>query len=254
MGEESAEIGDDALRRVGPAANGEATQFREQGGGLRATARGAGVGLVGRHVRSVGIGLVLVLVLLLLLVPAPGHSKPRARDYVKERAVIDRHTLTPTHKNTDTLPDATARPLRSLAWIFLYRLQIDSLVHKKYDFDLVELWSSAAPGSSYYFLYFFSRRRAARLRRNSSSVRSVVRAGAKVTSVWRWFAQWKRPELVAFVGIQPGRPSSPPCVFPGRRTTAHAPAPPPGIRPIGWQSCPAVAFPSAFPGPLLSPS
>jgi len=68
MGEESAEIGDDALRRVGPAANGEATQFREQGGGLRATARGAGVGLVGRHVRSVGIGLVLVL----LLVPAPG--------------------------------------------------------------------------------------------------------------------------------------------------------------------------------------
>jgi len=70
MGEESAEIGDDALRRVGPAANGEATQFREQGGGLRATARGAGVGLVGRHVRSVGIGLVLVLVLL--LVPAPG--------------------------------------------------------------------------------------------------------------------------------------------------------------------------------------
>jgi len=189
-----------------------------------------------------------------LPVPAPGHSKPRARDYVKERAVIDRHTLTPTHKNTDTLPDATARPLRSLAWIFLYRLQIDSLVHKKYDFDLVELWSSAAPGSSYYFLYFFSRRRAARLRRNSSSVRSVVRAGAKVTSVWRWFAQWKRPELVAFVGIQPGRPSSPPCVFPGRRTTAHAPAPPPGIRPIGWQSCPAVAFPSAFPGPLLSPS
>lgn len=52
MGEEAAQVGHDALGRVGPAANGEATQFREQGGGLRATARGAGAGLVGRHVRD----------------------------------------------------------------------------------------------------------------------------------------------------------------------------------------------------------
>lgn len=52
MGEEAAQIGDYTLRRVGPAPNGEASQFREQGGGFRATARGTAAGLVGRHVRS----------------------------------------------------------------------------------------------------------------------------------------------------------------------------------------------------------
>lgn len=63
MGEESSEIGDDALRRVRPAANGEATQLGEQGGGLRATARCAGAGIVGRHVRSFRIRLVWSLFL-----------------------------------------------------------------------------------------------------------------------------------------------------------------------------------------------
>lgn len=71
VGEKAAQIGDNALRRIGPAANGEATQFGEQGGrigsrtststststttdsgsGSAAAARGAAVvSFVGRHV------------------------------------------------------------------------------------------------------------------------------------------------------------------------------------------------------------
>lgn len=37
VGEKAAQIGDNALRRVGPAANGEATQFGEQGGRFGST-------------------------------------------------------------------------------------------------------------------------------------------------------------------------------------------------------------------------
>lgn len=37
MGEKAAQIGDNALRRIGPAANGEATQFGEQGGRIGAS-------------------------------------------------------------------------------------------------------------------------------------------------------------------------------------------------------------------------
>lgn len=55
VGEKPAQIGDDTLRRVWSTANGEATQFGEQGGRLRATARGAAVAFVGRHVRYEGM-------------------------------------------------------------------------------------------------------------------------------------------------------------------------------------------------------
>lgn len=59
MAEKAAQVGDNALRRVGTAANREATQFGEQGGRLSAAPAGsssgaaAAVGLVGRHVRYV---------------------------------------------------------------------------------------------------------------------------------------------------------------------------------------------------------
>lgn len=59
MAEKAAQVGDDTLRRVGTAANREATQFGEQGGRFSAAPAGstsgaaAAVGLVGRHVRCV---------------------------------------------------------------------------------------------------------------------------------------------------------------------------------------------------------
>lgn len=109
VGEKAAQIGDNALRRVGPAANGEATQFGEQGGRFGSTtctttrtdsaaaaaARcgAAVVSFLGRHVH---VGQV------------ERESSKLAKSfyalsYVKAQLThshANRHTLAHTHKHT----------------------------------------------------------------------------------------------------------------------------------------------------------